>query len=158
MDIPAAAASHLPVLVASPDLMPSNGVSMMVCSTPSLAATRSTMSTSNPTILPPCADWNGSNGRVVQTVSLPGSMSVALAASMSAWVTSAAAELPAAEDSLPAADEPGGASDEEAAAVVAADDGALEGVVLSLLPQAASASMPPKVKASTDARRRRVVG
>jgi hypothetical protein len=52
--IAAAAMSHLRALRSSPDWMPSNGVSMMSWRTPSSLATRSIMSTSKPTILPPC--------------------------------------------------------------------------------------------------------
>ena len=58
--MPAAAMSHLPVDRSWPDLMPSNGVSTMACSTPSFLATRSIMSTSKPIVLPwSSLDWNG---------------------------------------------------------------------------------------------------
>ena len=57
--IAAAAMSHLRALRSSPDWMPSNGVSTIACLTPSFFATRSIMSTSKPTILPPCSNWNG---------------------------------------------------------------------------------------------------
>src|SRR5690349_19541698 len=81
MDIPAAAMSHLPVDRSWPDLMPSKGVSTMVCSTPSFLATRSIMSTSNPIVLPWSSfDWNGAYGRWVQVVILPEAMSVTPAA------------------------------------------------------------------------------
>ena len=69
--IAAAAMSHLRALRSSPDWMPSNGVSTISCFTPSSLATRSTRSTSKPTILPPCSNWNGSYGRWVQVVSAP---------------------------------------------------------------------------------------
>jgi hypothetical protein len=57
--IAAAAMSHLRALRSSPDWMPSNGVSTIACLTPSSLATRSIMSTSKPTILPPRSNWNG---------------------------------------------------------------------------------------------------
>ncbi len=60
IDIAAAEMSHLPVAVSCPDLMPSNGVSTIACVTPSFLASRSIMSTSNPTILPVSSGyWNG---------------------------------------------------------------------------------------------------
>ena len=56
----AAEMSHLPVLVTSPDLMPSKGVSTIVWVTPSFLATRSMMSTSKPTTLPESSGyWKG---------------------------------------------------------------------------------------------------
>src|SRR4029453_17297058 len=61
--------------------MPSNGVLTIVCSTPSFLATRSIMSTSNPTVLPVSSlDWNGAYGRGGPTGSLPGEMSRTLEA------------------------------------------------------------------------------
>src|SRR5829696_9105021 len=61
--------------------MPSKGVSTMPCSTPSFLATRSIMSTSNPTVLPESSlAWNGGYGRWVQVISLPGEMRVTPAA------------------------------------------------------------------------------
>src|SRR5690606_4839687 len=50
------------------------------CSTPSRLATRSTMSTSKPTILSPSLNWNGSYGTLVHTVSLPGFTSLTASA------------------------------------------------------------------------------
>ena len=59
MVMPAAATSHLPELSAVPVLMVSKGVSTIGWVTPSFLATRSIMSTSKPTTLPFCSDWNG---------------------------------------------------------------------------------------------------
>ena len=64
----AAAMSHLRALRSSPDWIPSNGVSMISCLTPSFFATRSIMSTSNPTTVPLRVNWNGRYGRCVQVV------------------------------------------------------------------------------------------
>ena len=57
--MPAAATSHLPVLRDWPDSMPSNGVSKIDCLRLSFLATRSIMSTSKPTTVPPWLYWNG---------------------------------------------------------------------------------------------------
>src|SRR2546421_12122973 len=69
--MPAADRSHWPALKSAPDWMPSNGVSLISCSTPSFLATRSIRSTSKPTTLSPCWNSNGLYGRPVQFTSLP---------------------------------------------------------------------------------------
>ena len=60
MVMPAAAMSHLPVDMACPVSMVSNGVLTMSCLRSSFLATRSIRSTSKPTIFPPSWYWKGS--------------------------------------------------------------------------------------------------
>ena len=87
--------SHFLDCMAWPDWMPEKSASMTLVLTPRSLASQFMKSMSKPTMLPlaSCAS-KGGYGSEVQTVSVPEVASVALAASMSAWLSAAGAGTP----------------------------------------------------------------